>query len=87
VELIDPGHEERVLARLAAAGITRQVDLLPERQRQVLAMRSEGVTVTDIAARLDLPCKTVESLLSRARSALRAAAKGEHRRADDGEAC
>jgi hypothetical protein len=38
-------------------------------------MRSEGFTVTDIALELGLPYKTVESLLSRARSGLRAVAK------------
>jgi hypothetical protein len=38
-------------------------------------MRSEGFAVTDIAVELGLPYKTVESLLSRARSGLRAVAQ------------
>jgi RNA polymerase sigma factor (sigma-70 family) len=74
-ELVDHGHEENVVTRLAADHISAEWARLPERQRRVLAMRSEGFAVTDIAVELDLPYKTVESLLSRARSGLRAAAQ------------
>ena len=74
-ELVDPGHEDHVVTRLAADHISAEWARLPERQRRVLAMRSEGFAVTDIAVELGLPYKTVESLLSRARSGLRAVAQ------------
>jgi RNA polymerase sigma factor (sigma-70 family) len=74
-DLVDPGHEEHVVTRLAADRISAEWARLPERQRQVLAMRSDGVAVTDIALQLGLPYKTVESLLSRARSGLRGVAQ------------
>jgi RNA polymerase sigma factor (sigma-70 family) len=74
-ELVDPGHEDHVITRMAAEDISAEWARLPERQRRVLAMRSHGFTVTDIALELELPYKTVESLLSRARSGLRAVAQ------------
>jgi RNA polymerase sigma factor (sigma-70 family) len=74
-DLVEHGHEDRVVARLAAAQITSAVEELPDRQRRVLAMRSQGLPLTDIAQQLNLPYKTVESLLSRARAGLRAKAK------------
>lgn len=75
-EFVDDGMEDRVVARLAAAHIGPAASRLPERQRIVLEMRSDGHSVTEIATQLGVPYKTVESLLSRARAALRGAAKG-----------
>jgi RNA polymerase sigma factor (sigma-70 family) len=74
-ELIDDGMEDRVVERLAAVKIASAANRLPERQRVVLELRSDGHSVNEIATQLGLPYKTVESLLSRARAALRGAAK------------
>jgi RNA polymerase sigma factor (sigma-70 family) len=74
-ELVDDGLEERVVSRLVALHIAPAANRLPERQREVLELRSEGMSVAAIATELGLSYKTVESLLSRARAALRTAAK------------
>lgn len=75
-EMVDDGMEDRILSRLAAVHIRPAASRLPERQRVVLELRSDGLSLTDIATQLGLPYKAVESLLSRARAALRSAAKG-----------
>jgi RNA polymerase sigma-70 factor (ECF subfamily) len=74
-ELVDDGMEERVVDRLSAAHITQVAHRLPERQRMVLKLRSDGLSLTEIGTQLGIPPKAVESLLSRARARLRVAAR------------
>lgn len=66
-----PGPEDEVVERDEARWFARQLRRLPERQAEVVSLRSEGQEITSIAGRMDLPYKAVESLLSRARRSLR----------------
>lgn len=80
---IEAPDADDVLARLSReedlALLSRAIEELPPRQRlAVLLAYGEGLPVKDCAAALELTPKAVESLLSRARAALRAAVQ-QHR--------
>jgi RNA polymerase sigma-70 factor (ECF subfamily) len=58
--------------REAMAGLFRAIDALPDAQRTALLLKAmEGLSQQEIAAVMVISEKAVESLLSRARSALR----------------
>jgi RNA polymerase sigma factor (sigma-70 family) len=68
-----PSPEEAACDRGEAAWVATHVAALPESQRAALAARAEGLTCGEIAARMGLSYKAVESLLSRARTYVRTA--------------
>lgn len=77
-ELARPGREsspsaaELAAACEARAALRDALDALPVQQREVLLLRHvEGLPPRRIAARLDVPVRTVHSRLRRARQALR----------------
>lgn len=65
--------QDRVDDRLEAEWVAGLVDALPERQRFVLQRRAEEATPEAIAISLGCSYKTVESLTSRGRAAVRSA--------------
>lgn len=69
----EPSPEERACERDEAAWVVAHLEALPESQRAALAARAEGLSGHEIAARLGLSYKAVESLLSRARAYVRTA--------------
>ncbi|HEV2890388.1 MAG TPA: sigma-70 family RNA polymerase sigma factor [Frankiaceae bacterium] len=69
----DPSPEEGACDRSEAAWVASHVAALPESQRLALAAKAEGLSCQEIASRMGLSYKAVESLLSRARAYLRAA--------------
>ncbi|PWR25462.1 RNA polymerase sigma factor [Zavarzinia aquatilis] len=76
----DPGAERIVAARQELAILTDAVRDLPEKCRQVfLLYRADGLSMREIAARLDISEKTVEKHIARAmvdcRRKLRAAGR------------
>jgi RNA polymerase sigma-70 factor (ECF subfamily) len=79
------------LTALAEGDLTARVDAalarLPERQRQALVLfHYEGLSQIEVGGILGVTDEAVESLLSRARRALRAALKDEWRQLLPGEA-
>jgi RNA polymerase sigma factor (sigma-70 family) len=71
VEIVEP--QASVDDRLEAEWVASIVDALPDRQRRALHLRAAGLTVDEIAERMDSTYKTAESLISRARAAVRKA--------------
>jgi RNA polymerase sigma factor (sigma-70 family) len=69
----EPSPEEEACDRGEASWVAAHVARLPESQRTALAAKAEGLSCHEIAARMDLSYKAVESLLSRARAYVRAA--------------
>lgn len=70
--LTSVGPEEEVCDRQFAASVARLAEHLPDRQRRALELKAAGLDVAAIAAELGEPYKVVESLLSRARTTMRA---------------
>ncbi|MGW2343264.1 RNA polymerase sigma factor [Streptomyces sp. NPDC001661] len=68
--------EEAVCDRDEARWLAARGARLPERQAEALRLRSEGLGVGEVAARMRLGHRTVESLLARARRTLRSALAG-----------
>jgi RNA polymerase sigma factor (sigma-70 family) len=69
----EPSPEEAACNRGEAAWVARHVAALPESQRVALVAKADGLSCHEIAARMGLSYKAVESLLSRARAYVRAA--------------
>lgn len=69
----EDGPEESLVASVEHQVLGTAFATLPDRQRAVLADRAYGLSVPQIARRHALSYKAVESALSRARGALRAA--------------
>ena len=68
-----PSPEAAAVAAAEAEELRALLDSLPERQRDVLVDRAEGLSVTQISTRHRLTYKATESALSRARSTMRLA--------------
>ena len=64
---------EVVCRQAEATWVASLVAELPDRQRSVLVDRADGMSIPQISDRYELTYKSVESALSRARSAVRAA--------------
>jgi RNA polymerase sigma factor (sigma-70 family) len=71
--LDEPSPEEATCDRSEASWVARHVESLPAQQRAALVAKAEGLSGVEIAARMGLSYKAVESLLSRARAYVRAA--------------
>ena len=74
-ERVDTGlrPEEALASQQAQAGIVTKIGALPERQREALTLCAlEGMTNIEAAAAMDVSVRALESLLARARRALRA---------------
>jgi RNA polymerase sigma factor (sigma-70 family) len=69
----EPSPEEATCDRGEASWVAAHVAALPESQRTALTAKAEGLSCQEIAARMGLSYKAVESLLSRARAYVRAA--------------
>lgn len=81
-EVPEQSEEAGQLAGLEAAELGGRVDAalksLPERQRMALTLfHFEGMSQNEVAAAMDISAEAVESLLARARRALKAALKNE----------
>jgi RNA polymerase sigma-70 factor, ECF subfamily len=77
VDLVAPPADEALQRREQAEQVARALCALPERHEAMLRARYlEGRCVADIAAQTNETVKAVESLLSRARHAFRAAYLG-----------
>jgi RNA polymerase sigma factor (sigma-70 family) len=63
--------DERVCDRDAARSVARRVSDLPARQRNVVVLTAQGLSVGEVAEHMAVSYKTVESLLARARAAVR----------------
>lgn len=63
--------EVQVSARSDVESILRRFPGLPPRQQQAVRLKAQDLGVAEVAAQMQLPYKTVESLLSRARRHLR----------------
>ncbi|MFF2205601.1 sigma-70 family RNA polymerase sigma factor [Streptomyces sp. NPDC058145] len=77
--LIAPGPvpvEEVVCDRAEAKWLAVRSGELPARQAEALRLRSEDLDVSQVAVRMGLSYRTVESLLARARRTLRASLAG-----------
>ncbi|MGE0211417.1 MAG: sigma-70 family RNA polymerase sigma factor [Parvibaculaceae bacterium] len=75
-----PGADADVRRRQVSAEIDAAVTALPERQRMALVLcHFEGLGNKEIAEAMDLTVEAVESLLGRARRALRASLAGRWR--------
>lgn len=72
-ECDDGDPEPAACDRAEAAWAATVLATLPERQREVVAVRAGGADLAETAQRLHLSYKAVESALSRARTQLRAA--------------
>jgi RNA polymerase sigma factor (sigma-70 family) len=68
----EPSPEENACDRDEAAWVAAHVAALPASQRAALAAKAEGLSCAEIATRMGLSYKAVESLLSRARTYVRA---------------
>ncbi|MEO1322163.1 MAG: sigma-70 family RNA polymerase sigma factor [Pseudomonadota bacterium] len=74
-ERVDTGlrPEESLASQQALRGIEAKIAGLPERQREALTLCAlEGMTNIEAAATMDVSVRALESLLARARRALRA---------------
>ena len=74
-ERVDTGlrPEESLASQQALQGIEAKIADLPDRQREALTLCAlEGMTNIEAAAAMDVSVRAVESLLARARRALRA---------------
>lgn len=72
IELLEGEEDERVLAAVELADLYAALELLSERDRELLEMRyREDLTQSAIAARLGIPEGTVKVRLHRARNKLR----------------
>lgn len=70
--------EESLASQQAISGIERKIAALPERQREALSLCAlEGMTNIEAAATMDVSVRALESLLARARRALKAAMSAE----------
>lgn len=69
----EPSPEDAACDRSEAAWVASHLADLPESQRLALAAKADGLSCQEIAARMGLSYKAVESLLSRARAYVRAA--------------
>lgn len=68
----DDDAEDRILARQTAAKVSRHLNLLPERQRQVVVMRDfEGLPAAEVCTLLGLSEANQRVLLHRGRARLR----------------
>lgn len=65
--------DEQVERAEASARVRKVLDSLPERERQLLLLHTEGYSYREMASALDLTESSVGTLLSRARSAFRTA--------------
>ncbi len=77
--LVAPGPvpiEEAVCDRAEARWLARRSGELPTRQAEALRLKSEDLDVSQVADRMGLSYRTVESLLARARRTLRASLAG-----------
>ncbi|WP_435226590.1 sigma-70 family RNA polymerase sigma factor [Streptomyces sp. Tue6028] len=77
--LVAPGPvpvEEAVCDRAEAKWLAVRSGELPARQAEALRLRSEDLDVSQVAVRMGLSYRTVESLLARARRTLRASLAG-----------
>ncbi|KUN87762.1 RNA polymerase subunit sigma [Streptomyces bungoensis] len=77
--LVAPGPvpvEEAVCDRAEAKWLALRSGELPARQAEALRLRSEDLDVSQVAVRMGLSYRTVESLLARARRTLRASLAG-----------
>ncbi|MEU6656831.1 sigma-70 family RNA polymerase sigma factor [Streptomyces sp. NPDC046900] len=77
--LVAPGPipvEEAVCDRAEAKWLAVRSGELPARQAEALRLRSEDLEVSQVAVRMGLSYRTVESLLARARRTLRASLAG-----------
>jgi len=70
----EPDAEAVVLDRAYAQSVYDLALALPPAQRAAVLLKAEGLSVGEVAAVLDVSTKAAESLLSRARTALRRAA-------------
>ncbi|MCX5535035.1 sigma-70 family RNA polymerase sigma factor [Streptomyces sp. NBC_00006] len=68
--------EEAVCDRDEARWLAARSARLPERQAEALRLKSEGLDVGEVAVRMRLGYRTVESLLARARRTLRSTLAG-----------
>ena len=69
-------------AREELSACLRALDALPDRQREVVGLRAfEGLTTSEVAARLETSPGNVRVMLHRARQQLRAATGNALRRA------
>lgn len=78
----EQAEDPKQLASMEQAELGRQVDkalkALPERQRMALTLfHFEGMSQNEVAAAMDISAEAVESLLARARRALKMALKDE----------
>jgi len=69
----EPSPEDVVCDRAEAAWVAGLAEALPDSQRSALAAKADGLSGMEVAARHGVSYKAVESLLSRARTQLRAA--------------
>jgi RNA polymerase sigma factor (sigma-70 family) len=66
-----PSPEEATIAADTRQRVRRAINRLPERERRLLLLHSEGYGYRDIAAALELNERSVGTLLARARRAFR----------------
>lgn len=71
-DAVEPAPEDAVCDRAEAAWVSQRLADLPRRQRDVVMARAEGYSPQEIAARLRVSYKTVETLLYRVRVRTRA---------------
>ncbi len=70
--------EQALASQQAQASIAAKIEALPERQREALTLCAlEGMTNIEAAAAMEVSVRALESLLARARRALRAAMSAE----------
>ncbi len=71
---VSPAMSDRIIARATARGAARTerepLDRLTDREREVLTLRGQGLGTGDIAERLGLSVKTVETYYSRIKEKL-----------------
>lgn len=72
-EVLDHDPHSAVDDRLEARWVAQLIEALPARQQQALHLRAAGGSLDEIADALGVSYKTVESLLSRARTTVRTA--------------
>lgn len=74
LDIVEPraGAEQRICDRAEAEWIAGRLHGLPERQARALRLRSDGLAIDQIADRMAMSTSAVESLLARARRAMRA---------------